>query len=551
MNTLTRWLGFAGLAALTIVLYSSSLHYAPFFDDFLYFERGGLDRVFLEGFAFEIRWLPHFSMAWINLIFDDRIYAQRIASLLFHLLTAYVLYALIKQVSQHAVPHRNNERAAFAAALLFALHPLAVYASGYMIQRTIVMATLFGLLSLSAYFDGCVARKKSYFIFSALFYLLSAFSKEHAVLIPAAALALTPLAMPLRRENIKNLWLPIVLFTLISLLVVYRNSYIIGQTYEPFAPDLLNEHLGLAADQSHWLLSVLTQAMLFFRYLGLVLIPNPEWMSIDIRVAFARSLSDPLYLMGTLAFLIHGGAALYLLLQRGRRGLFGYALFSPWLLFLVEFSAVRIQEPFVLYRTYLWMVPVFFLIPALTHKLSGKVFWIGLACASLALGLAARDRLDSFSSEFSLWDDAVRKLPSSEALGAARPYFNRGNVYLKQGDFPNAIADFTQTLRVNPSHRKAMLNLALANLNAEKIDEAMRVVNQAISLDPKKGNGLVVRGKIYQAKGDLEQALADFENACAMKYPAGCILGGLMRGSVKPKEGMPEVASQAIPSQRQ
>lgn len=533
MNVSTRWFWFIGLASLTIFLYSSSFRYAPFFDDANFFEFGGLNTVFHGGGSFSPRWLPYFSMAWIDLLFEERIYSQRIASLVFHLLTTYALYVLVRQVSQHVAPHRNNERAALAAALLFALHPLAVYATGYMIQRTIVMATLFGLLSLSAYFDGCITRKKTYFLFSALFYFLSAFSKEHAVLIPAAALALTPLAVPLNRQSLRMLALPIGLFAAIALLVVYKTRYVIGQTYEPFASMLVDQHLGIVSGQSHWLLSVMTQATLFFRYLGLMLVPNPEWMSIDMRVPFARHVGDVLYLVGSLAFLAYGGLALYLLLQRGVRGLVGYALLAPWLLFLVELSAVRIQEPFVLYRSYLWMPLVFFLVPALTQKLDARFFWAGLIVLSIAFGLAARDRLDSFSGKFSLWNDAVEKLPTPNALGSARTYYNRGNAFLSMNKVGRAIADYTHALQVNPNYLDALSNRALAYQKLADYHSALHDAEEAVRLHPNQASALMIRGRIHKGRKEFSKALADFDSACVMKHMPSCLLAQFTRNELK------------------
>ena len=241
MNKVLKWMPLAMVVTIG-GLYWTSLGYAPFFDDINFFERSGLNLIFLRGFEFELRWLPYFLTAWADLIFNDNIFVQRAINVGLHLAAAFVLYALVKQVSNHVAPHNNNSRAAMAAALLFLLHPLAVYAVGYLIQRTILMATLFGLLSLNTYFDGLVTRKKTYFLFSALFYLLSAFSKEHAVLIPAVALAMTPLAIPINRHTWRQLVLPFALFIPIALLVLIKSQSNLGRVYEPFAEELVRLH---------------------------------------------------------------------------------------------------------------------------------------------------------------------------------------------------------------------------------------------------------------------------------------------------------------------
>lgn len=517
------------LIAVVVGLYFPSLHDPVFFDDVNFFNRSGLNFIFIQGFAFEVRWLPYFLTAWVDLIFESPIFAQRTINVGLHLATAFVLYALIKQVSNHAAPHRNNERAALAAAMLFLLHPLAVYAVGYLIQRTILMATLFGLLALNTYFDGLVTRKKAYFLFSALFYLLSAFSKEHAVLIPLAALALTPLAMPITRQTWRQLMLPFSLYLAIALLVAVKSQSNLGRVYEPFAEQLVRLHGG-EGPLEIWMLSMMTQASLFFKYLGLALAPYPGWMSIDMRVPFANTLSEPKYVLGVLALATYGGGALFWLFKGGRRGLVGFALLAPLLLFAVEFSTVRIQEPFVLYRTYLWIPLLFLMLPAVSYAWPGKLFWPLALFIAIAFSVASNDRLNSFSSEFALWDDAVRKLPNELAPGSARTYSNRGYLNMKRGDLDASIADFARALRVDPAYQKAYQNRAFVYSKMGKVDAALRDANTVIRLYPDDPNNFSLRGVIYRTAGQLDKAKADYEVACKMKSISACVAVDTMNG---------------------
>ena len=520
-----RWkVMFSVLFMVAVVgLYWPSLHAPVFFDDIGFFKHNGLNNLFIQGFVFEIRWLPYFLTAWADLIFDDKIFAQRSINVGLHLATAFVLYALVKQVSNHAAPHRNNERAALAAALLFLLHPLAVYAVGYLIQRTILMATLFGLLALNTYFDGLVTRKKAYFLFSALFYFLSAFSKEHAVLIPLAALALTPLAIPITRQTWRQLALPFSLFLPIAILVVIKSQSNLGRVYEPLAEQLVILRGGYESQAVLWLLSVMTQASLFFKYILLTLIPNPGWMSVDMRVPFAESLWQPKYLLGVVALAAYGMTALLWLFKGGRRGLFGFALLAPLLLFAVEFSTVRIQEPFVLYRAYLWIPLLFLLIPGLTYAVPDKLFWPVIMIVALAFMASSSDRLKSFSNSYTLWDDAVRKLPGELPPGSARTYNNRGLQNMQRGNLRAAIADFTHSLRVDPEYKLAYQNRAFAYMKAGAHLAAIRDAETVARLYPKDPNNLILLGAIYRGAGQLDRAMANFEIACKQGLLVACI----------------------------
>lgn len=509
--------------AAAIGLYWPSLHDPVFFDDIQLFKRNGLNNIFLGGFVLELRWLPYFLTAWADLIFDDKLFVQRSINVGLHLATAFVLYALVKQVSNHVAPHRNNERAAMAAALLFLLHPLAVYTVGYLIQRTILMATLFGLLALSTYFDGLVTGKKAYFFFSALFYLLSTFSKEHAVLIPAAALALTPLAVPITRQTWRQLVLPFSLFLPIAILVVIKSQSNLGRVYEPLVEDLIPLSTMSISHGALWVLSVMTQASLFFKYLLLTLIPNPGWMSIDMRVPFAEHVWQPKYVLGVVTLAAYGVTALLWLLKGGRRSLIGFALLAPLLLFAVEFSTVRIQEPFVLYRAYLWIPLLFLLVPALTYAIPDKVFWSVILVTAVAFSIASSDRLRSFSSSYALWDDAVRKLPNELAMGSARTFNNRGLQNMQRGDIQAAIADFTRALRVEPKYKLAYRNRAFAYIKKGEYSAAIQDAETVVRLYPDEPNNLILLGAIYRGAGQLDKAAANFEVACKRGLLVACI----------------------------
>ena len=524
MSSSLKFLFALALIAITAALYWPSLHYAPFFDDTNYFQRGWLQHVFLNGFSFSPRWLPYFLTAWVDLIFEDPLFAQRCLNVGLHLATAYVLHGFIRQVADHVAPHRNNKRAAWAAALLFLLHPLAVYAVGYLIQRTILMATLFGLLALSTFFSGLTTRNKAYFLFSALFYLLSSFSKEHAVLVCVAALALTPLAAPLTRQTFRQILLPSVLYLWIAIQVVTQMQSLVGVVYEPYAEALVRQH-GAHSELYLWGLSVMTQSALFFKYVGLMLVPYPGWMSIDMRVPFAEHFLQPKYLMGVLALVVYGVGALVLLLKRGRAALVGYALLAPLLLFAVEFSAVRIQEPFVLYRSYLWLAPLFLLLPAVSSMLSNRVFWVLVLGIASAFFMASSERLESFSSTYALWDDAANKLPNEQAMGAARIYASRGGLLMKQGDLTGAITDFTRALRADSGYKEALKGRAYAHLKKGEHAVALVDVTTLVRLYPEDRGSYIARGRVYKYRGDWNRARADFEYGCAeMQFPDLCIV---------------------------
>ena len=83
---------------------------------------------------------------------------------------------------------------AFAAALLWALHPLQTNAATYIVQRMTSMVTLFFLLALLCYIKGRITevglRKIIYFAATILFGAMALFSKENSGMLPVMILGM-------------------------------------------------------------------------------------------------------------------------------------------------------------------------------------------------------------------------------------------------------------------------------------------------------------------------------------------------------------------------
>jgi protein O-mannosyl-transferase len=67
--------------------------------------------------------------------------AHRAVSLLFHIACAWALYALLRELQRWSA---SAEASQSRLAAFMLLHPVAVYAAGYLVQRSVVLATLFG-----------------------------------------------------------------------------------------------------------------------------------------------------------------------------------------------------------------------------------------------------------------------------------------------------------------------------------------------------------------------------------------------------------------------
>lgn len=333
-------------------------------------------------------------------------------------------------------------------------------------------------------------------------------------MVPAVAAALALLVRGASHEQARRLAWVVAVFAVIGIVVVLNLKRVLGTAYEPFASDVFT-HLGAGKGEFDvalaYPLSVMNQAMLFFRYLVTWLVPWPGWMSIDVRVAFPQELLG-WHTAGFVAWLAYPVGAGWLLWKGGRRGLVGFALLSPWLYALTEMVTVRVQEPYVLYRSYLWMscLPA---IVALADRLAARPR-LGLAAAAcVVLAVATHDRLDTFSSPVKLWTDAIDKNADPRAPYVERAYVQRGFANFDAGRMEAAVADIERALELNASSPDAHLARGSLRFLAGQLGEALADLDRAVALDPSYASAYDKRCAVKMGLGRAADALGDCENA--------------------------------------
>jgi len=395
--------------------------------------------------------------------------------------------------------------------------PLATYAAGYLVQRTIIMATLFSLLAMLCYLHGSLRHKTLWLWLCVPLYYLAVFSKEHAIMLPAVLLVLTVLLYKDWWEQLRKRFAIFAALTAIAIFVLLARKGLLGSVYEVNAPYLL---MGLDSEFAYPL-SILTQSWLFFKYALLWFLPYSAWLSIDMREYFAQSLFSP-YLIALLSFFVWGGVGLWLLLKRGRIGLFGFALLFPWLMFFTEFSTVRIQEVFVLYRSYLWAAGACCLLPAVFYKVNVRMASFFLTAIAIGFFTISLDRLATFSHPLLLWDDAIKLVEGRiDVPGANRIYYNRGTELTKLGRNELAIADFKQSITLAPGYADVYGNMGVAYSNDRNWEYAIQSFDTAIGIvrqkhDPTNPRFIYGRALALEKMGDIEKARDDYVISCRL-----------------------------------
>ncbi len=528
------WLLFALFLLLGFALYGQFLHNPIVFDDIYFFMLGNDKHSAIETYAnpnwFDLRALPYASLAWSAALFGFDLGHFRVVNLLLHTATVTFLWAFLIRLYRHVlraerVIHNQKttlEVASFITIVWFALHPVAVYAVGYLVQRSMLMATLFSVMSVWAYLQGYEQKRHSWLWVSVACYFLATHSKEHVVMLPAVIVAMLVLLESDWRATLKKQCWIFIGYAVIGVLTLAQIRGVLGHAYEVDASEMLIDGL----PEQTMLYSALTQCALFFKYGILWLLPNPNWMSIDMREPLAQSIFS-VYGAAVLGYLLYSVAAIKLLLKRGRYGLIGFGMLLPWLMFMTEFSSVRLQEIFVLYRSYIWAIGGVVLLPVVLMQFNQRLLFLLSILLSATLFVFSMERLSTFSHPIMLWSDAEKLVKDHLDLpGVSRIYYNRGTALLNEGNVKGAISGLQMSTKLNPKMSSAQFNLGLAYAKENQHSKAIRMFTLAVTLDKHKTKPInphfyLARAISEEALGLLTEAKNDYQMSCFLSN-RGC-----------------------------
>ncbi|BFO54177.1 tetratricopeptide repeat protein [Acidovorax sacchari] len=518
--------GIAVVAAV-LAIYLPAWDHALLFDD-LALTDGTIFGSYGNLLAFKQRLLSYGSFVWVDGLAGAGWWKQRLVNIALHLGTVAALYALVRNLLAHtrfpeefeAQPHFTASRLAAVrvGVALFAVNPMAVYAVAYLVQRSIVMATFFAVLACWCFVRGLSGRGAAWYAGAVVAYAAAVLSKEHAVMVAAMAV---PLYIHVRRPA----WRTVAGIAGISALLVAVAAAVlfgvygefIGKVFDQRSIDLTRqlELLSPGITQRMYPLSILNEAALFFAYGFLWFVPNVMWMSVDLRPPFPLSFTAFPQVLGLLGYVALWVAAAWAVLRRrGVLSLAGVALLFPLLLYVTEFATVWVQDPFVLYRSYLWAVGVPILVAiALTGFKPRAIYMLG-AMVGLVFALLAFERSASLRDDYTAWSDAAEKIDvkaPANAVGRWRPFLNLGAYHLDRGSVAEAQKAFATAEALGALRGAARFNMGVALQQQKKHTEAIAAFDDAEKQGFKDLQLYYHRGESEFALGRYAQAYAQFD----------------------------------------
>jgi tetratricopeptide (TPR) repeat protein len=517
-----------------LAIYLPGLGNLPVFDD-AYLAEGTLLRDYASWRELRTRMLSYGSFVWVQALFGEGWWKQRLGNLAIHAGVVAALWALYREILRHiaasspeardtpAPPYAESPALGFAIGF-FALNPVAVYAVAYLIQRSILLATLFVVLGLWCFARGLATRHARFHVAALACYALAVMSKEHAILAPLAAVPLYILiARPAPRRLALLSAAGLLLVAAAGALLALRYGEIIGKPFDEYSHVYLAQLSQLSPDAARhaFPLSILNQSYLFFEYGLRWFLPAEGWMSINLRPPFPVAWASFPQALGAIGYLAVLGGGFFLLLRyRDGRALLGVSLLLPALLFATEFATVWVQDPFVLYRSYLWAIGVpglaFFAVHGIPRA---AVLVAGLVVGAL-LSWQAVDRVASLETPEVAWSDAIQKLPKDpRSVGRWFPYLNRGTEYVERNEFALAMKDFEASSALGDLGM-GVFNLGAVLAATGRHAQALAAFEAAEKQGYRLFNLPFQRGLSLLATGKPAEAYRQFELTRALQPPS-------------------------------
>ena len=432
----------------------------------------------------------------------------------------YVLtWLLVRRKDQ---PNLESRLLPFAAAGIFALHPIQSEAVNYVYQRSALLAAFFVIAALCAFLWAERSPNPGRWLV-VLFFILALAGKESALVLPLVLVAYLWVhardGLSFRVSMRRFRWL----LTSLGILMLAGGAWAL---YFLFRLGERTAGLGVTKITSFEYLT--SQIHVIVAYLRLVI--WPAGLSADHDVPLVSWSSPSTWF----SLLLLAGFLSFAFWLRRRAPMASFLILGFFIFLVPTSSLVPSTDLMFEHRLYLPMIAAsvllalgFLYLAGLLVKSPRRQELAGLVLVGIIMSgysLASKERTFIWGDNIRLWEDAIAKAP-----GKARAHYNLAVSYLKT-DRDKARREFITAQELRPGHAPTLYNLGWIEQTRAAYDSARTYYLATLQADPTHWEAHHNLGNIEVLRGCFQEAMREFSNAARLRgdyWPAYLSLGTL------------------------
>lgn len=386
------------------------------------------------------------------LLFGPVAWPFRLENMLFHAGSVILVFCIGTKLTK--------SRTAFAAAVLFAVHPLATESVTWISGGLYAQYTFWFLAAFWAY----LKKTKQWYAASLFFVVLSLLTSEKAMSLPLVFVGYEWFFGSLRKH-----WKRLIPFFIFSACLMLFYGLKIGERTQTLTSSAYQSFTGLLNPLQQIPVALSSYIQLFVFPVDLTLYHS--------ELTFSR-LQFAVRLIGSVGMFLFFG---YMLVKRKHIGFWVFWFLIGLLPTLTPFKiGWIIAERYV----YLSLIGLCMVVGIGFDALLSKKRWYvptlvaGILVVLLLCAQTLR-RNAEWRTQDSLWIATARTSPSHPAT-----WNNMGDVYSRRGDWEQAAIMFQRAITLNPNYADAYHNLGSTLVRMGRFAEATTAYRKAVALNP-------------------------------------------------------------------
>jgi protein O-mannosyl-transferase len=447
-----------------------------------------------------------------------------------HILNTILVLLLIYRLS------RGNVIVSFLVAALFGVHPMHVESVAWISERKDVLYSFFFLAGLISYlkYKSVAKNKLPWLILTFILFILSCLSKATAVVFPIILILIIYWMSGTNQESSafkrlivraggKDLFLLIPFFAIslfFGLMAVHvqGGENFLGMLKFTKEPESVVNIIGPFSIFQRFQISgygFMTYAIKFLFPVDLcILYPYPSLQemtngSFNIKL-WASFIGIILLIILTIWSL-----------RKTKLYFFGIGFYFATVILVLQFISVG---SFIMAEryTYLPYIGLSFIPATLIAGSSLKprrILLLISGCVIIIFMILARQQVKVWFNTETLWTQPIDRHPHNELARRGRgKYYYMLSSHAKNNAEKNlyedkATADFKEAIKAGTRDANVYEGMGVILQSRGDLDNALKYINAAISIDPKKGKTYYNRAMIYDKLNNKEEALTDYSRA--------------------------------------